>query len=74
MRVRVDVKPGSRTEGVTPLPDGSLAVKVRAPAREGKANRAVIELVAAHFNVPRTAVRLVSGGRGRRKLLELPDR
>jgi uncharacterized protein YggU (UPF0235/DUF167 family) len=38
---------------------------------DGKANTAVLETVAAAFGLPRTAVELVSGQRGRDKVLEL---
>jgi len=52
--------------------DGSLLVRVREPAVEGKANRAVVELLAEYFNVPKTNVRLVSGHKSKVKFFELP--
>ncbi|HDQ98662.1 MAG TPA: DUF167 domain-containing protein [candidate division WOR-3 bacterium] len=73
MRIRVTVRPGSRTEGIEERPGGPLLVKVRAPARDGLANEAVIIAVARHYRVPKSRVRLVRGHTGRDKVLDLPD-
>jgi hypothetical protein len=54
-------------------PDGTLRASVRARAHEGKANEAVVRIVAAFLRLPRSQVRLVSGMRGRLKTLEVPD-
>lgn len=41
--------------------DDSLVVYVREQAVEGKANRAVVELVAKYYDVPKTRVEIVRG-------------
>jgi len=46
-------------------------VSVHAPAREGKANRAVIELLAAHFSVSRSSIKIIRGESSKRKLVEI---
>jgi len=52
--------------------DGAvLSVWVTAPAVEGAANRAVLGAVAAWLGVRPGAVRLVSGERGRSKVVEV---
>ena len=53
------------------LADGEYSVSVRAPAREGKANEAVIELLAKHFFVPKSFVKIIRGQTARRKLVEI---
>ncbi len=73
MRIRVRVKPGASTDEVTRLADGSFVVRVKARAREGEANEAVVKVVARHFRIPRTSIRIVSGHKSSSKLLELPD-
>jgi uncharacterized protein (TIGR00251 family) len=73
VRIRVSVKPGASTDEVTRLADGSLLVRVKARAREGEANDAVTRVVARHFRIPRTSIRIVSGHKSRSKLIELPD-
>ena len=71
MKLRIQVKPNSRQEGVAVNPDGSLLVRVNAPPVEGQANARVIELLAEHLHVPRRNLRIVAGGRGRTKLVEV---
>jgi uncharacterized protein (TIGR00251 family) len=72
MLVQVRVKPGSRKGPlVTVADDGSLELFVRAPAVDGKANKAAIALLAAHFDVPPSAVRLVGGASARFKRFEI---
>jgi uncharacterized protein YggU (UPF0235/DUF167 family) len=44
---------------------------VAAPAEGGRANEAVIGLVAATLEVPRNSVRIVSGRTSRRKVVEV---
>jgi hypothetical protein len=66
--VSVRVKPGSRKGPLVERgDDGTLTVYVREPAVDGKANTAVIRLLAEHFGVPPSRVELVSGGTARQK-------
>ena len=68
--VRVRVRPGaSRTSVGGRHGDEALVVAVGARAVEGRANRAVIEAVAAAFGVRRSAVSVVTGQRSRDKVL-----
>ena len=46
-------------------------MRVRAVPEDGKANQAVIELLAKHFHVARAAVRIVSGASVRTKIVEI---
>ncbi|GAB20992.1 hypothetical protein GOPIP_001_01170 [Gordonia polyisoprenivorans NBRC 16320 = JCM 10675] len=48
-------------------PDGSITIYVREPATEGKANKAVAELLAAHLGVPKSRVNLIGGATSRTK-------
>ena len=71
MRITVVVKPNSRTAAVTVCADGSLAVRVDAPARGGAANRRLLELLAEHFGVAKSLVRVRNGARGRTKIVDV---
>jgi uncharacterized protein (TIGR00251 family) len=73
MKIQVKVKPNSRTEEVSQESD-SFIVKVKEPAREGKANQAVIKLLADHFGVPQSQVRILSGFGSRNKTVEVAGR
>jgi uncharacterized protein (TIGR00251 family) len=48
-----------------------LVVRVAAPPVEGAANAALIEFFASSLHVPRRAVRIVSGERGRQKRIAI---
>ena len=72
MKIQVKVKPNSKTDEVSREGD-SFIVKVREPPKEGKANQAVIKLVAEHFGVPRSRVRILSGFRSRNKVVEVAE-
>jgi len=66
--VVVNVKPGSRKGPLVEVgPDGELTIYVRERAIDGKANDAVIRLLAAHLQLPRSRVELVSGTTSRLK-------
>jgi uncharacterized protein (TIGR00251 family) len=66
--VVVRVKPGSRKGPlVEDADDGDLTIYVREPAVEGKANEAVVKLLAKHLGVPRSRIELISGTTSRVK-------
>jgi len=70
MKIQVKVKPNSRSEEVSREGD-ILTVKVKEPPREGKANQAVTRLLAEHFGVPKSQVRILSGFTSRNKVVEV---
>jgi len=73
MKIQVKVKPNSKIEDLSQ--EGNiLVVKVKEPPKEGKANQAVIKLLAEHFGVPRSQVRILSGSRSRDKVIEVEER
>ncbi len=71
MKISVVAKPNSKIEKVEALPDGVLNVFVKAPAREGLANEAIIAALAKHFGVAKKQVKLCLGGRGKYKVFEV---
>jgi uncharacterized protein (TIGR00251 family) len=73
MKIQVKVKPNSKTEEVRQEGD-IFIVKVKEPPKEGKANQTVIKLLAEHFGVPQSQVRIVSGFRSRNKVVKVEER
>ncbi len=71
MRIKVKVKPGSKREEVKELSPDYLEVRVSAPPEKGKANERVIELLAKHYGVRKSAVRIIRGETSREKLIEI---
>lgn len=72
MKIQIRVKTSSRIEAVEKQADGSYRVAVNAPPVEGRANEAVIEVLARHFGVPKSSLRIVSGHKGKNKVVEIP--
>ena len=70
MKIRVKVVSNSKNEEVTKEDDGFL-VKVKEPPKEGKANKAVIKLLAEYFGVSQGSIRIVRGFRSRTKVIEV---
>lgn len=71
VRIPVRVQPrASRTE-LAGEHDGALRVRVAAPPVQGEANAELVKFLAKRLGVPKSAVRVVSGGTGRNKLLEV---
>jgi hypothetical protein len=70
MKIRVTVKARSSREKVVRIGDGYV-VHVRAAPVEGKANEAVVRLLAEKFGVPRSSVKIASGLTGRTKIIEI---
>jgi uncharacterized protein (TIGR00251 family) len=72
MKIQVKVKPDSKTEELSREGDSFIA-KVREPPREGRANQAVIRLLAEHFGIPKSQVRILSGLNSRNKIVEVTE-
>ena len=73
MKITVTVKPGSKKGPLVEKTDDGLIVYVREPAVEGKATAVATKLLAEHFGVPKTTVRLRGGAMSRRKVFEIDE-
>lgn len=71
-RLALRVTPGARVESVE-LGEGKLLVKVRVKPEDGKANAAVLELLAAALGTATSRLRMLRGATGRDKLVQLGD-
>jgi len=65
------VIPRARKTALGGVRDDALVVRLAAPPVEGAANEAIVDYFAALLRLPRRAVRIVSGERGRRKRIAL---
>ena len=71
MKLTITVKANARKNEVILQENGALLVKVTAPPVEGKANKKVIEQLAAFFRKPKSAISIVSGKTGKFKIVEI---
>ena len=72
MKISVRVKPNMKEEKVERV-DDVFTVYVKEPAKEGKANRAVIELLSEYFKVPKSKIVILSGMKSKQKIIEIKD-
>src|SRR6059036_3751693 len=70
-RLRLRVSPGARSAEVVGRHGEAWKVRVAAPAEAGRANEAVVRLLADTLSLPRDAVTLVSGHGARDKIVQL---
>jgi uncharacterized protein (TIGR00251 family) len=73
LRFAVRVQPRSSRTGVEPEGEGRFRVRVHSAPEGGKANSEVIELLAEHFGVPRTRIKILRGASSRNKIVEIDD-
>ena len=71
MKIFVSVKPNARREEVQKVDDAHFVVRANAPAKEGRANKRVEELLAEYFDVPKMSVWLVGGRTSKEKTFDL---
>lgn len=63
----VKVKPGAKTESITPGLKGEIVIKVRARPVEGAANMAVIEALSKYLGIAKSRISLESGAKSKAK-------
>lgn len=79
MKLALKVSPGAKRSELLGWEDDYpgvgrvLRLRIAAPPVEGKANKAVLEFLAARLGLPKSALSLLHGSSGRLKLVELPD-
>jgi uncharacterized protein (TIGR00251 family) len=71
IRIALKVVPGSTREGIAGWLGDALKVRVRAPAEAGRANAAVVRVVAEALGLPPDGVRITSGTSSPKKTLEI---
>lgn len=71
-RIGIWARPGSREDRIAwdPWRD-RWVVHCRAPAQDGKANEAILRMIADRLDIPAGSVRLVSGSRSSSKRIEV---
>jgi uncharacterized protein (TIGR00251 family) len=72
VRINVKAKPGSKRGNlVTEMTDGSFEVHLREKPVDGKANEALIRVLADHFGVRQRDVSILTGASARLKIVEI---
>ena len=71
MRVNVRVIPRAKINRVDVQPDGTLRVHTTTAPTDGKATADVVKMLARHYGVPKTSIKLIRGETSRDKVFEI---
>jgi uncharacterized protein YggU (UPF0235/DUF167 family) len=71
VKLFVTVKTGAKEDRVDRVDEAHFRVSVKAPAREGKANEAVLKLLSDHFRLPRLRFSILRGLSTKNKVIGL---
>lgn len=71
MKINIAVIPNAKDSEVTKIDENNYKVRVDAPALDGKANKRLIEILAEHFNVPKSSVKILKGLKSKNKIVEI---
>ena len=71
LKLKIRVIPNAKKTAFNGRREDELVLRLNAPALEGKANKAAIEFISGYFDVPRSAVSLVSGEKSRHKIFQI---
>jgi uncharacterized protein len=70
-RVRLRVSPGARRDELVGRHGEGWKVRVAAPPEDGRANDAVLDLLARELSLPRRSLSIVSGQTSREKIVQM---
>lgn len=71
MRISVKVKPGAKEDRVEKVGTSELSVRLKAPPKEGKANKALIGILSEYFSVPKSRISIARGESGKNKIVDI---
>ena len=71
MRIQVKVQPKSSKEEVVKDTGDGLKVYLKASPVDGKANSALIKILAEYFNVKKAGIRIITGKTNSKKIVEV---
>ena len=71
MKIIIKAKPGAKEDRIEKVDETNYIIYVKAPPIDGKANAAIIKLLAEHFDISQSLVEIISGHMARVKVIEI---
>ncbi|MDP3770085.1 MAG: DUF167 domain-containing protein [Candidatus Sungbacteria bacterium] len=71
MKIFIRVKPNGKVDEIESVNGSHYAVRLKASPMQGKANEALIALLAKHLDIARSRIHMISGFSSRQKVVEI---
>ncbi len=71
MKLSIKAKPGAKKDSVEKIDETHYNISVRARAADGKANRAILKMLAKELGVAASSITIVAGMMRREKRVEV---
>jgi uncharacterized protein len=71
MKILVRVKPAAKNNKIEKISENEYSISTKAPAKNGKANEAIIRLLAAYFNISSSRICILVGHNIKNKIIEI---
>ena len=68
---KIKVIPNSKINKIVEQKHDFLKIKLTAPAREGKANKALITFLSQEFKIAKSEIRIIKGEKSREKTIKI---
>ena len=69
MKFFIKAKPNSKEEKIKKIGETSFEIWVKEPAQKGKANAAVIKVLAEYLKIPKSRLEIVLGKNSKQKVI-----
>ena len=73
MKIFIKAKTNAREEKIEKVSKNRFNISVKASPIQGKANIAIVKVLAKYLNVSPSAIRIVAGGTSRNKIIEINE-
>lgn len=69
--IEMKVKAGARSKSIEILKDGTYKIKTPIAPEKGRANKAVVEILANHLGIPKSYIQLIRGASSSHKRFKI---
>lgn len=71
MKIIVKTKPGAKEDKIEKIDEANYIAHIKEPPINGRANAALVKLLAEHFDVSPSLIEIISGYMARIKVIEI---
>ena len=71
MKLFIKIIPNASKDQIIKIDESNLKIKTTKPPEDGKANEAVIEILANYFKVKKNQIKIISGITSQKKIIQI---